>query len=349
MTFDSPLPIEAALRGGAVALLVLLAATASRNARDSVAARYSVLFSVGVAAYVIESAPYPAIQHASWIIPVRLVSIGTPAVFWMWAGAHFDDEFVPNWRRWLVWLALVAFGATAIAIDRPLPWHAVQAATLLLTGFGLWRILAGRGIDLVEGRRRLRLVLAIGAGLYMTAVNLCYLLPAWLGFPGGIVDAAGLAAMSFAFAALSIAREDFPAIAATAAAPRGLAAADGQEAALLALLRRAMEHDKVYREEGFGVPSLAARLGVPEYRLRRVINQRLGHRNFTAFVNSYRLAETMAALADPSQAEVPILTIALDAGFQSLGPFNRAFKVHTGLTPSEFRRQSARPQPRAAE
>ena len=47
----------------------------------------------------------------------------------------------------------------------------------------------------------------------------------------------------------------------------------------------------------------------------------------------------MAALADPSKRELPVLTIALTAGFQSIGPFNRAFKVATGLTPSEFRRQ----------
>jgi len=32
-----------------------------------------------------------------------------------------------------------------------------------------------------------------------------------------------------------------------------------------------------------------------------------------------------------------ISTIALDAGFQSLGPFNRAFRAETGLTPTEFR------------
>jgi len=32
------------------------------------------------------------------------------------------------------------------------------------------------------------------------------------------------------------------------------------------------------------------------------------------------------------------LTIAMDAGFQSLGPFNRAFKAATDLTPTEFRR-----------
>ena len=77
---------------------------------------------------------------------------------------------------------------------------------------------------------------------------------------------------------------------------------------------------------------------MPEYRLRRLINQRLGHRNFPSFVNSYRLAEVTAALADPAQADVPILTIALDAGFQSIGPFNRAFKAQTGMTPTAWRK-----------
>jgi AraC-like DNA-binding protein len=33
-----------------------------------------------------------------------------------------------------------------------------------------------------------------------------------------------------------------------------------------------------------------------------------------------------------------VTTIALDAGFQSLGPFNRAFKSETGVTPTEYRR-----------
>jgi len=45
--------------------------------------------------------------------------------------------------------------------------------------------------------------------------------------------------------------------------------------------------------------------------------------------------------ADPAQADVPVLTIALDAGFQSLARFNRAFKADTGLTPTEFRRRAA--------
>jgi AraC-like DNA-binding protein len=351
-------PIEAALRGSAIALLALLAVMALPKARASAAARYGALFALSVAAYVVESAPYPALQRTPWMVPVRLVSIGTPAVFWLWACAHFDDDFVPDRRRWLLWLGLVGIGAAAMARDLVILWHAQQAATLAVAGLGLWQVVAGRSIDLVESRRRLRVVLAIGAALYIVALNLCFLAPSWLAVsPGGLVNAAGLAAMSFAFAVLNLARGDEPAIASPVAAamaptpPRRNAtpAVDGQETAWLAALSRAMEEDKVYREEGFGVTGLAVRLGIPEYRLRRLINQRLGHRNFTAFVNIYRLAETMAALADPGQAEVPILTIALDAGFQSLGPFNRAFKAHVGMTPSEYRRASISQPARAAE
>jgi AraC-like DNA-binding protein len=114
---------------------------------------------------------------------------------------------------------------------------------------------------------------------------------------------------------------------------------DPAEDRLAESLQRAMAVDRAYRSEDLSIAGLAARLAVPEYRLRRLINQRLGHRNFNAFVNGFRLAEAMAALADPLKRELPVLTIALTAGFQSIGPFNRAFKTATGLTPTEFRRQ----------
>jgi AraC-like DNA-binding protein len=45
-----------------------------------------------------------------------------------------------------------------------------------------------------------------------------------------------------------------------------------------------------------------------------------------------RIADAKMALADPAHVEVPILTIALDAGFNSPGPFNRACKAETGMT-----------------
>jgi AraC-like DNA-binding protein len=34
-----------------------------------------------------------------------------------------------------------------------------------------------------------------------------------------------------------------------------------------------------------------------------------------------------------------VLTIALDLGYASLGPFNRAFKEMTGITPTAYRQQ----------
>jgi AraC-like DNA-binding protein len=115
---------------------------------------------------------------------------------------------------------------------------------------------------------------------------------------------------------------------------------------LLGRLERLMTVERAYRREALTIGSLAAELGVPEYRLRQLINEGLGHRNFNSFVNGYRLAEARAALADPVQANVPILTIALDTGFQSLAPFNRAFKMTAGMTPTEYRRQQlTRPEP----
>ena len=101
---------------------------------------------------------------------------------------------------------------------------------------------------------------------------------------------------------------------------------------------RLMADERIYRHEGITIGTLATKLAVPEYKLRRLINQQLGYRNFNVFLNNHRIEEAKAALADPSQAEVPVITIAMDAGFQSLGPFNRAFKATTGVTPTEYRR-----------
>ncbi|MEY4561317.1 MAG: hypothetical protein RLZZ618_594 [Pseudomonadota bacterium] len=118
-------------------------------------------------------------------------------------------------------------------------------------------------------------------------------------------------------------------------------APDAPDAALIAALASLMASQHVHREEQLTIGSLAARLDVPEYKLRRAINQGLGYRNFNVFLNRYRIDEARRALSDAAQAEVPVLTIAMDCGFQSLGPFNRAFKSETGLTPTEYRKQAA--------
>ncbi len=92
---------------------------------------------------------------------------------------------------------------------------------------------------------------------------------------------------------------------------------DPAQERLAQALQHLMTVEHAYRAEDMSLASLATRLNAPEYKLRRLINQRMGYRNFNAFINGLRL----------------------DAGFQSIGPFNRAFKAATGLTPTEFRKK----------
>ena len=133
-----------------------------------------------------------------------------------------------------------------------------------------------------------------------------------------------------------------PAAQAEAASPEP-APMDPAEERLAQALQHLMSVERVYRSEDLSLSSLAARLSVPEYRLRRLINQRLGFRNFNAYINGFRLDAVRAALQDPARRDLPVLTLALDAGFQSIGPFNRAFKAATGLTPTEFRKETLPP------
>ena len=71
-----------------------------------------------------------------------------------------------------------------------------------------------------------------------------------------------------------------------------------------------------------------------------MINAKLGYRNFNHMLHAYRIAEASAALSDPAQRRLPILTIALSVGYQSINPFNRAFRDLKGTTPSAFRQQA---------
>ena len=349
--------LEAGLRGGTVAILLLVAILFLRDSGRTPAGRNSALFLLSAVCYVICSAPGVASLDTPLGLSLLAVSLGHPALFWIWAAATFDDEFKPSWRRGFAWLGLVALGMWSLLDSPPIVDFAYHALSLLFVGLAAWHALAGRETDLVEARRRLRIVLAVSMASYGAVLIVAdAVVPgSSVSAPFSIINAAGLAAKTFIIALLwlGIAHEASavsPSASDQRSSPRPEAPAAGpldqQEAALLEALRELMEEQKLHRHDGLTIAVLAARLAIPEYRLRRLINRRLGHRNFSSFVNGYRLAEARAALADPVQANVPILTIALDTGFQSLAPFNRAFKMTAGMTPREYRRQHlSRPQP----
>lgn len=364
--------LEAAARGGAATLFVLLGVLlVFGTARHRPQARLGGLLSLGVAAYVVSSAPYfemlPLIG-APWLAPFRLASIGVPALIWLFAKACFDDAFRLSWRHSLPWLASILLGAVCMTNLWPPLWWLNWILALGFIAAACWQAAAGRSADLVEGRRRFRLVLFALTATYAVVVmvtDLPGVQPPLPSSSAGLINALGLLAMAALVSGvhLTVRSDNFgrqptapvspidpaiepllpvttaaTAVTAQAAPPPPSPEEEAEALRLLDRLRRLMAEERIYREEGLTVASLAERLDVPQYRLRQLINQRLGHRNFSTFVNGYRLDEAKAALADPAQAEVPVLTIALDTGFQSIGPFNRAFKAHSGMTPTEFRR-----------
>jgi AraC-like DNA-binding protein len=108
-------------------------------------------------------------------------------------------------------------------------------------------------------------------------------------------------------------------------------------------LNALIERGHVYREDGLTVGALAARLKTREHILRRVINRGLGYRNFNEFLHAHRIREACERLRRAEDARLPVLSIALEVGYGSIGPFNRAFKARMGMTPSRFRKASGTP------
>jgi AraC-like DNA-binding protein len=122
-------------------------------------------------------------------------------------------------------------------------------------------------------------------------------------------------------------------------------AVDPRDRLLLTKLDHEMRVEEAWRREGLTIGALATALGVPEHRLRRLVNDGLGHRNFADFLNAHRIAAAKQELADPLRVERSVSEIAFALGYASLGPFNRAFKETTGTTPSAWRAQALAASP----
>jgi len=195
----------------------------------------------------------------------------------------------------------------------------------------IWR---GRQVDLVERRLRLRRVFVAGIALMVALVVTAELVSNWnvplvlelIGMAGIFGLALGLNLAFLRPGSLLSKPASLPVVPETGAEP---------EDPLIAALMRSMRGDRLYADQDLRIATLAARLGVPEYRLRRTINQQLGFRNFNQFVNGLRIEEAADRLKTDRQ--LPILTIALDVGFRSVSSFNTASRERFGMAPSEYR------------
>ena len=330
-------------------MLLVLAAALFRDIRHVVAGRLAAGFALGSAAHAVTYSIGDPAPATPWQAPIIALSTGNIVVFWLFTRALFDDSFRLRWRHAAIWLAVAAFSLVNCALLAPSSGGArlsLIAINLLVLGFialALVQTVASWSADLVEQRRRVRVFIVVAAALY-GGLNAVLHLVIQGGAAAGIANAANgvllacvVAAISFAMLHVGGAEVFAAAPVADEAAPLPETGAADQK--LVDALMRLMADERIYRHDNITIGTLATKLGIPEYRLRRLINQRLGYRNFNVFLNNHRIEEAKAALADPAQAEVPVITIAMDAGFASLGPFNRAFKATTGVTPTEYRRQ----------
>jgi AraC-like DNA-binding protein len=342
---ESAALISAFLHGLAAGAVLVIALAVGRSALGRDVRIATVLMAVSVAGWVIvESLPLFRAMGRPALLDVLACPVA--GLFWLFLVVVFADWKVTPLALapgFVLLVTGVAQGFVHAGVFDAL-WSARNVFSAALALHAAVLILRGWSDDLVERRRRLRVLLLSLACLFVlveVTAGFGFRLTrddAWLtvvvGHPvGGVL----LAALTFAMSMLTLTAQP-----SAFGAPRRVeAVVDGRaEAADRQLIEQlsGLMAAEAWRREGLTIGDLAAQLETPEHRLRRLINQRLGHKNFADFLNGHRIAAARRRLADPTEARTTVATIAFDLGFGSLGPFNRAFRAATGATPTEWRR-----------
>lgn len=330
---------DLALRGGAITLLLLLSVLMWR-APVSLEGRMSVvLLAVSKSAFLIVNAAVPLDLHPVVQSNLTFLSSLIPvAITWLIISIFLD---APGWR----WAWIAAALATCVAfyahevIPGSFPVCLPMAAVLFgaLVVLSLW----STRDDLVECRCRARPGFAAaiaGLALFLTAGQAVGILNEGTVMLA-LLQAGGtfLVTLTFAVWLLRPDAARWPGERSRESRTQAPREDPFEDPALIARITVAMRSG-IWREEGLTIGALAGKLGVPEHRLRRAINQGLGYRNFSNFINHARIEAACSALSDPGNMNATVLEIAYGVGFASVGPFNRAFRAEIGLSPTEYRR-----------
>lgn len=109
---------------------------------------------------------------------------------------------------------------------------------------------------------------------------------------------------------------------------------------IVKVIRVALEEDKVFLNPTLNIQELSRKLSLPQQELSQVINAHF-HKKFRDLINEYRVEEVKKMLHNEKMSHMSILGVALECGFNSEATFYRIFKKNTGLSPKEYRQQSA--------
>jgi AraC-like DNA-binding protein len=346
--------IDLLFRGGAVGLLLLLAVMLWRAKG---AHRLLGLGCAGGASYLLVASPAlaPALGFAR--LPLAAFAATGPLWFLIASRRLFGAPQVLKPAQ----LFVLGAGLAGLALVTRLAPGAVgaslsAASDVLLLGLflaTLYGAASGLADDLDPQRRSQRLMLLQASAVFGALVAVAALagtfklMPAALGEARDTIVAAAAFVLSAAFCMTTLQLGEPETRLSNSRSPdsrspdpRSKPPGEGAPSALAGKIIAALERDRLYRRPDLSLGALARVLDADEHHVRQAINAELGFRNFSAFVNGFRLQDVHAALSDAGQMETSISTIALDAGFGSIASFNRVFRAAYGVTPTDFRRQA---------
>lgn len=106
---------------------------------------------------------------------------------------------------------------------------------------------------------------------------------------------------------------------------------------LLEKLEELLASEKLHCQSRIKLEDLALRLATTSRNLSQTINQNK-NKNFSEYINEWRIQEIKNMLSDTSKKDQKIATLAFACGFNNLTSFNQLFRLKTGFTPSQYRK-----------
>lgn len=340
-----------ALTGFGLGCLTCLFLVSWRNLYHALAGKVFLLIIFTSAAYLID----PFIP-SDWRWLSSDLQTALPGLFWLLCQLIFATR--PQLKS--IWGAMALYCFLVPALSRPfietglwpewavfLGWELGKWFEYIVVLHGVIYVIRHWQNDLVEARRkaRLALLLILGGAVGIATISLNFGLyqDTTRGIIVGIAALATLACIvSFREGLLDLvpqklnAHTALPGSIDNVCEPETPRQADDGDARQLNDLMA----NGFYKKEKLALRQLATALAIPEYRVRRLINQTLGYRNFNDYINHLRINEASKRLID--EPGEPVLNISLDVGYRTLSSFNRAFRDIMETTPTAYR-QSKNP------
>ncbi len=103
-------------------------------------------------------------------------------------------------------------------------------------------------------------------------------------------------------------------------------------------VQEGMEIQKLFLKQNLNIEEFSKRIQLSVKEVSAVINKHYGT-NFFEFMNSYRIEEAKRLLSDSHNADMTVMDVLLQAGFNSKSAFHRFFNRLVGMSPTEYRKQ----------